>query len=87
MYVEKPLAHNIWEGRKMVEAARKYKRIVQVGIQNRSAPYIQEAFDFIKSPVVRVTLPDAPAPASGPLEAAYYPGKGDIKKAIISALL
>jgi predicted dehydrogenase len=28
VYVEKPLAHNIWEGRKMVEAARKYNRVV-----------------------------------------------------------
>ena len=31
VYVEKPLSHNLWEGRKMVEAARKYKRIVQIG--------------------------------------------------------
>jgi predicted dehydrogenase len=31
VYVEKPLSHNIWEGRKMVEAARKYERIVQTG--------------------------------------------------------
>ena len=38
VYVEKPPTHNCWEGRKMVEAARKYKRIVQVGTQNRSAP-------------------------------------------------
>ncbi len=36
VYVEKPASHNIWEGRKMVEAARKYKRIVQVGSQDRS---------------------------------------------------
>ena len=35
VYVEKPPSHNCWEGRKMVEAARKYKRIVQVGTQNR----------------------------------------------------
>jgi len=40
VYVEKPLSLSIWDGRKMVEAARKYKRIVQVGIQNRSAPYL-----------------------------------------------
>ena len=38
VYVEKPASHTCWEGRKMVEAARKYKRIVQVGMQNRSAP-------------------------------------------------
>ncbi len=34
VYVEKPLCHNLWEGRKMVEAARKYKRIVQFGNQS-----------------------------------------------------
>ncbi|HKB04186.1 MAG TPA: Gfo/Idh/MocA family oxidoreductase [Gemmataceae bacterium] len=34
VYVEKPLCHNLWEGRKMVEAARKYDRIVQFGNQN-----------------------------------------------------
>jgi len=49
VYVEKPHAHNIWEGRKMVEAARKYKRIVQVGTQNRSAPYTLAARNYIKS--------------------------------------
>ncbi len=38
VYVEKPASHSIWEGRKMVEAARKYKRIVQVGCQQRSDP-------------------------------------------------
>ncbi|HXG10127.1 MAG TPA: Gfo/Idh/MocA family oxidoreductase [Gemmataceae bacterium] len=34
VYVEKPLCHNLWEGRQMVEAARKYNRIVQFGNQN-----------------------------------------------------
>jgi predicted dehydrogenase len=34
VYVEKPLSHNLWEGRKMVEAARRYDRIVQFGNQN-----------------------------------------------------
>jgi predicted dehydrogenase len=36
VYVEKPLAHFIWEGRQMVRAARKYDRLVQVGTQSRS---------------------------------------------------
>jgi len=36
VYVEKPLSHNIWEGRKLVEAARKYNKVVQHGTQNRS---------------------------------------------------
>ena len=49
VYVEKPLAHNIWEGRKMVEAARKYKRVVQVGMQTRSAPYMKSAAEYIRS--------------------------------------
>ncbi len=37
VYVEKPLSHNLFEGRKLVEAMRKYKRIVQHGTQNRSS--------------------------------------------------
>ena len=49
VYVEKPMAHNVWEGRKMVEAARKYKRVVQVGMQSRSAPYVKKAKDYIQS--------------------------------------
>jgi len=38
VYVEKPASHSVWEGRKMVEAARKYKRMVQIGTQQRSDP-------------------------------------------------
>ena len=49
VYVEKPMSHDIWEGRKMIEAAQKYRRIVQVGTQSRSAPYAKEAADYIKS--------------------------------------
>jgi predicted dehydrogenase len=49
VYVEKPPSHNIWEGRKMVEAARNYDRVVQVGSQNRSAPYIHAAREYIAS--------------------------------------
>lgn len=39
VYCEKPQSHSCWEGRQTVEAARKYDRIVQIGTQNRSAPY------------------------------------------------
>jgi len=49
VYVEKPASHNIWGGRKMVEAARKYNRIVQVGTQTRSAPYALKALEYIQS--------------------------------------
>ena len=42
VYVEKPLSHNVWEGRQLVRAARKYKCIVQHGTQTRSSPGAQE---------------------------------------------
>jgi len=48
VYVEKPVSHNIWEGRKLVEAARKYKRIVQAGTQNRSDVGWRAAVEYIK---------------------------------------
>jgi len=48
VYVEKPMAHNVWEGRKMIEAARKYKRVVQVGMQTRSAPYAKDAAEQVR---------------------------------------
>jgi len=47
VYVEKPISHNVWEGRKVVEAARKYKRIVQSGTQSRSIPALQEAVAWV----------------------------------------
>jgi predicted dehydrogenase len=47
VYVEKPASYNISEGRKMVEAARKNGRIVQVGTQSRSEPIIQSAMEFL----------------------------------------
>jgi hypothetical protein len=48
VYIEKPASHGIWEGRKMVEAARKYNRIVQTGTQKRSSEAHKEAFEWIK---------------------------------------
>ena len=47
VYVEKPASHNVFEGRKMVEAARKYDRRVQVGFQNRSIANVMEAIAFL----------------------------------------
>jgi predicted dehydrogenase len=49
VYVEKPLAHNIREGRAMVDAARRYNRIVQTGTQHRSAPHYREVQRIIQS--------------------------------------
>jgi predicted dehydrogenase len=47
VYVEKPLSHNIWEGRKLVEAARKYNRMVQHGTQSRSGGGHRKAAAFL----------------------------------------
>ncbi|MGD1042673.1 MAG: Gfo/Idh/MocA family oxidoreductase [Sedimentisphaerales bacterium] len=47
VFVEKPCSHNIREGRRMVEAASKYGRIVQCGFQNRSLSNVQQAIKFL----------------------------------------
>lgn len=49
VYVEKPVSHNVWEGRKIVEAARKYNKIVQTGTQSRSSQAIKEAVEYVQS--------------------------------------
>ena len=60
VYVEKPASYSIWEGRQMVLAARKFKRVVQVGLQNRSAADVHEAVKLVhggklgRIPLVRV---------------------------------
>jgi predicted dehydrogenase len=47
VYVEKPACYNIFEGRKMVEAARKYKLRVQTGFNNRSVNTVRDAIKFM----------------------------------------
>jgi predicted dehydrogenase len=47
VYVEKPACHNIFEGRKMIEAGRKYNVRVQVGLNSRSLSSVIEAIKFI----------------------------------------
>lgn len=49
VYVEKPISNNVFEGRQMVAAARKYKRNVQVGTQSRSAPHYAEVMSLLRS--------------------------------------
>ncbi len=49
VYVEKPHSHCMWESGKMVEAAAKTKRIVQVGTQNRSTEYNRQAREIVQS--------------------------------------
>jgi predicted dehydrogenase len=52
VYVEKPGAHNVWEGRKLVEAAHKYNRIVQHGVQLRSSEALREAVSLLRKGVI-----------------------------------
>jgi len=49
VYVEKPVSNNVFEGRQMIAAARKYNRVVQVGTQSRSAPHYIEVIKQIQS--------------------------------------
>jgi predicted dehydrogenase len=48
VYVEKPLGHNIREGRAVVEAAKQHKRLVTIGLQQRSGPHFIEAVKRIR---------------------------------------
>jgi predicted dehydrogenase len=47
VYVEKPASHTVWEGRKMVEAAQRYGKVVQVGTMNRSRREVRQAIAFL----------------------------------------
>ena len=47
VYCEKPQSHSCWEGRQAVAFARKHQRIVQIGLQNRSAPYNWAAKQYL----------------------------------------
>ena len=49
VYCEKPLSHNIVEGRAMVNAARKHKRVVQIGTQQRSGQHFKDAVAYVQS--------------------------------------
>jgi predicted dehydrogenase len=49
VYVEKPGAHSIFEGRKMIEAAARYGRMVQHGVQLRSNEAVREAVDHLRN--------------------------------------
>lgn len=49
VYVEKPLAHNVREGRTMVDAARRHNRIVQTGTQQRSSGHFETVRQFVRS--------------------------------------
>jgi predicted dehydrogenase len=47
VYVEKPLSYTLWEGRQLINAARRHGRVVQVGTQQRSDPMQAEIRRFL----------------------------------------
>jgi predicted dehydrogenase len=52
VYVEKPACHNPWEGQRMIDAARKYKRMMQVGSQSRSTAIKMRAVELIRQGII-----------------------------------
>jgi predicted dehydrogenase len=48
VYVEKPICHNIVEGRRMIDAARRYNRVVEAGTQRRSSAVVAQAVQFLR---------------------------------------
>jgi predicted dehydrogenase len=49
VYVEKPVSHNLIEGRRMVDSARKYKVVIQAGTQRRSQESVIAAREYVRS--------------------------------------
>ena len=49
IYVEKPVSHNVWEGRQLAAAAKKYNRVVQAGVQIRSGEGLTEAVAWARA--------------------------------------
>ena len=86
----KPLDENL-----LLESVKKTGRLIiadagwkTCGVGAELAALVAEkAFDYLKAPIVRVSLPDAPAPASSVLEQAYYPGARDIISAVKQMLV
>src|SRR5947207_1102564 len=52
VYVEKPACHNVFEGMKMIEAARKYGRMGQIGSQGRSSPHKRKAAQLLEEGII-----------------------------------
>lgn len=48
VYCEKPVSHNVWEGRQLSDAQKKFDRVIQCGTQSRSSPSLQEAVAYVR---------------------------------------
>ena len=91
VYVEKPFAYNLWEGRQAVAAAKKYGRIVQTGCQGRSSEAHGQALEYIRRgelgtdalrPRDRLPRARADAKSQRPDEAARHAGLRPLVRAI-----
>lgn len=88
VYLEKPMSHSLEESRRIVEAVRQSKQIVQVGMQRRSAPAVIEAKQLFDSGILgKITLakPMWNWNTSKPLDNTPLPGKLDWKRFLGSA--
>jgi predicted dehydrogenase len=82
VYVEKPVSHNVHEGRVLVDTARKYRRVCQAGTQCRSQPGTIQAIDYLRSGHIgQVRLARGlcykPRPSIGLLPAGQLPAEVD----------
>ncbi len=73
VYVEKPVSQTVWEGRQLVNAARRYGRVIQCGTQSRSSRALQEAQKYAQSgelgrPQYAVATCYKPRPSIGKLD-------------------
>jgi predicted dehydrogenase len=83
VYLEKPMSHSIEESQRMIQAVRKTDRIVQIGMQRRSAPAVIEAKRVFDSGILgKVTMakPMWNWNVSKPLDNSPLPGKLDWKR-------
>jgi predicted dehydrogenase len=88
VYLEKPMSHSLEESQRIIDAVRKSKQIVQVGMQRRSAPAVLEAKQILDSGILgKITLvkPMWNWNVSKPLDNTPLPGKLDWKRFLGSA--
>src|SRR5476649_2725757 len=83
VYLEKPMSHSLEESQQMIQAVRKTKQIVQVGMQRRSAPSVIKAKEIVDSGILgKITMvkPMWNWNVSRPLDNSPLPGKLDWKR-------
>ncbi len=88
VYLEKPMSHSLEQSQEMIQAVRRTKQIVQIGMQRRSAPSVIKAKELLDSGILgRITMakPMWNWNVSKPLNNSPLPGKLDWKRFLGSA--